>query len=259
VKLSRRKLDDRSADALLSGRAVAGEPELSAFVAQVQALQAATPTPSPELAAMLEHGIAPEVLDRTPVLLPAPARRAVSWRYALVSLAAVLTGVLGAGAANALPAPAQRAVADVVGWITPLHLPHPGPDKGTPAVVPTLTPSAEPTDRPSQTSRPAPDVSRSPEQGDGHDGGGTDVRESPSSGDGGTDSRSGTDSSGTDSSGTDSSSASPTPASTSPSDGGSSDSPSPTPTSTPDSSGSGSGSSDSSSGSGASILSTPDS
>jgi hypothetical protein len=167
----RHRLDDRSADALLSGRAVAEEPELSAFVAQVQSLAADAAAPSAELAAMLEHGVPAEarVTVATPVVA-APARRAVSWtRYALVGTAA-LAGLLGAGAANALPAPAQRAVADVVGWITPLHLPRPAGDEPAPTVVPSSTPT------PSRAATPEPATTRSPEP---EHSGGTDATEGP--------------------------------------------------------------------------------
>lgn len=238
VKLSRHRLDDRSIDALLSGRAVSGEPDLAAFVARVRALPPESPLPSGELAAMLEHGVPPEVLDRSPVLLPAPAHRAVSWRYALVSLAAGVTAVVGAGAANALPAPAQRAVADVVNWVTPLELPKPDADEDSPAVAPTRTPSPEPSSSSHETSRPAPGVSSTPDDGDGDDD--PDVRESPSGSDGDDDSDS----------------RSPEPRSTSSSDsddGSPDDGATPTPTSdsdSDDSSSSGSGSS----GSGSSSL-----
>jgi hypothetical protein len=174
----RHRLDDRSADALLSGRAVADEPALTAFVAQVQSRAAEAPAPSAELAAMLEHGVPAEarVTVATPVVAP-PARRAVSWtRYALVGTAA-LAGLLGAGAANALPAPAQRAVADVVEWVTPLHLPRPAADEPTPAVVPSSTPT------PSQAATPAPAATRSPEpeqSGDDDATEGPDASEGPS-------------------------------------------------------------------------------
>jgi hypothetical protein len=119
VKSNRRarSLDDRTVDALLSGRAVEGEPELTAFVADVQALRSA-PTPSDALAAMLANGV-------TPVAGPAvvPARR----NRRPVQVAAVIGAALGlvvsAGAANALPGPVQNGVSDVVGWVTPVDLP----------------------------------------------------------------------------------------------------------------------------------------
>jgi hypothetical protein len=144
----RRRLDDRAAEALLSGRAVDDEAGLSAFVAGAQAMVAATaPAPSPELAHLLEHGVAAgavapaAVLPRRRVSLSAVPHGRVG--LALGSaLVVAIAGVLGAAAANTLPARAQTAVADVVGWVTPLHLPRPG----SPAVVPVGTPSPSPSD-----------------------------------------------------------------------------------------------------------------
>ena len=149
----RRRIDDRTADALLSGRAVEGEPELSALVGQLRSLaDLPAPAPSAALAAMLENGLDPasQALDAATPAPPMAYPAAVSWRTRTralplqLSLAgtAGLALVLGAAAAGALPAPAQTAVADVVEAVTPLHLPrpaaHPAPD-----VVPTPTGAPE--------------------------------------------------------------------------------------------------------------------
>jgi hypothetical protein len=202
-----RELDDRAADRLLGGRGVEEEPALTAFIAELAAsITAAAPAPSPALAAMLEHGVPVE-----PVAAVPPRPRAVSWRYALVSLAAGLATVVGAGAANALPAPAQRAVADVVGWLTPLDLPQPGADQDQPAVTPTSTPSPARSAEPATTARPVPVTSPSPEpsEGPGHDG--TDVRETPSAHDGDSTSSDDGDATATPRATADDSSATPSP------------------------------------------------
>ena len=135
-----RPFDDRTADALLGGRAVEGEPELSAFVADLTALAEAVPTPSSALAALLEGGL-------VGVAVPAGAAPAVRrrrwatplWARVVTAGALALAGVLSAAAANALPGGAQNAVADVVGWVTPVHLPH-ADDESAP--LPEPSPSA---------------------------------------------------------------------------------------------------------------------
>ena len=163
--VNRRRLDDRAAEALLSGRVVVGEPALAAFVQQLQSLaDAPAPTPSSALAAMLEQG-----LDLPPV--PAAQAAAVSWRtrsWALplqVSLGGVaaLSLVLVAAVGNDLPAPAQTAVANVVEAITPLHVPRPATHAPTPkpAVTPTETvsPAAASTAKPDEQRSPRPSSS----------------------------------------------------------------------------------------------------
>jgi hypothetical protein len=167
----RRPFDDRMAERLLSGHGAADEPELTSFVAELSgALPSASPAPSDQLAAMLESGIpaGSMLLGEAAVLGIALHRRpAVSWRmsrwgWAAMAVAAATAGVLGAAAANTLPSPAQTAVSDVVGWVTPLHLPKPG----DPSVVPVGTPSPSPSDD-GEHSAPTPRVSESPDdQGD---------------------------------------------------------------------------------------------
>ena len=144
----RRDLDDRTADALLSGHQVDGEPELSDLLGQLRSLaDGPAPLPSTALAALLENGLDAVVVGEGAV----PVRPTTSWRrrtFAFpmqVSLAGAgcLVLLLGAAAANRLPATAQTAVADVVESITPLHVPRPV-SHPVPAVVPTPTPTRSP-------------------------------------------------------------------------------------------------------------------
>lgn len=100
---------------------------LAAFVADLRSVSSTSvPRVSPELAALLESGL--------PASSPAaaPARfgrlrwscRRLSTRIAAVTV--LSTGTLAfAGAANALPAPVQQAVADVARAIG-ISMPHPG-------------------------------------------------------------------------------------------------------------------------------------
>lgn len=140
-----REFDDRTADALLGGRAVDGEPELTAFVADLNALAQVAPTPSPALAAMLEDGFTPAAV---PAPAPAVRRRALvssSWARGALVGALALTGMVSAAAANLLPGPAQNAVSDVVGWVTPVDLPRADEHVPAPAPSPTSTPTPEAT------------------------------------------------------------------------------------------------------------------
>lgn len=185
TSVTRRELDDRSADALLSGRAVEGEPDLAALLGTMGRLAAvAPPAPSDALAAVLDAGLTAEQLGAAPAATyrsaavrgSAVSWRAVSWRTARpwrqvsVAGAACLGLVLSAAAANALPAPAQTAVADAVDAVTPLHLPRPARPAPVPAATPSSTPTPAPTDLPTApaTHRPAPLPVVTPHQGDGH-------------------------------------------------------------------------------------------
>jgi hypothetical protein len=176
----RRKLDNRTADALLSGRDVDGEPQLSALIAEMRAPSVA-PAPNAALSAMLERGFTPDVVP----ILQRRVRR--TWALPLqvaLGTSACLALVLGAAATGELPDPAQTAVADVVEAVTPLHVPR--PDKPpVPSVVPSTTRSAEPSPEPSDDGHRggAPRPSASPEDhsglsggssGDGSGGGGDD-------------------------------------------------------------------------------------
>ena len=158
--VTRRELDDRTAEALLAGRPVADEPALAALVAQMRALTPTeAPGPSAALADLLTHGL-PEaavgvLAARTGVRRRAVswvvARRAVSWSRPLqVGLgAAVVTVALagGAAAANSLPPVVQTAVADLVEAVTPLTVPRPQPaDPVLPTRDPVPAPSASTVD-----------------------------------------------------------------------------------------------------------------
>jgi hypothetical protein len=138
----RRTLDDRSAEALLSGRAVDGEPELTAFIAALSAQAVAAP-PSVALATLLADGFVPDAAT-APLAVPHSPRVGVR-RWALqASLGAAACVALGIGAAaNDLPAPVQRTVADVVEALTPLTVPRPAQEP-TPATTPTLSPTSVP-------------------------------------------------------------------------------------------------------------------
>ena len=160
---TRRRLGERTADALLAGRCVPAEPELTLLMRQVRALaDGPIPTPSTALAALLKHGFDP---GAAPAPEPAAAvswgnravsstSSAVSWRGRSLALqlslagAACLALILGVAAAGDLPAPAQTAVADVIEAVTPLHLPRPAAAP-SPSSVPepaeaTTSPSPEP-------------------------------------------------------------------------------------------------------------------
>ncbi len=157
----KRRLDERSADALLSGRGGDRDPLLAAFVADLTAQREATvPDPNAALAALLAGGLDLTAAVTPPALPQSTAwtrlRQAVSWRqagrpsWALplqlgLGGAACLSLILGAAAANELPAPVQTAVADVVEAVTPLDVPRPHvqPSPVSP-VVP--APSTEATD-----------------------------------------------------------------------------------------------------------------
>jgi hypothetical protein len=175
----RRTLADRSAQALLAGRPVAQEPELSGFVNDLIA-QAVPVEPNAALAAMLEGGFA--VTGSPTVTFPARPSRlrgAVSWRGALplqLSLAgAACVAFTITAAGGDLPAPVQSTVADVVEALTPLTVPRPATP--APAPAPMLTPTTRPTPEDRPTARPTetpegqqsegPEV-RPSEQADGH-------------------------------------------------------------------------------------------
>ena len=151
--VTRRELDDRTAEALLAGRPVADEPALSALVAQMRSLTPTeAPGPNAALAELLAHGL-PEaavgaLAARTGVRRRAVswvvAHRAVSWSRSLqvgLGAAVVTVALAGGAAANALPPVVQTAVADVVEAVTPLTVPRPQPAE---PVLPTRDPVPAP-------------------------------------------------------------------------------------------------------------------
>lgn len=144
------QVDERTAERLLSGAPLgtddAGLLQLAAALAALRAqLPTEAPAPRGELAAMLEAGL--------PAMTPARSgaglhRRRVAALSALTGLG-LAAGLVGAGAAAALPPSLQRAVADVVETLTPFRLPDPGPDSRDPFTRP--TPSSTPVPSPAVT------------------------------------------------------------------------------------------------------------
>lgn len=158
-------LDDRTTDRLLSGRPVEDEPGLTAFVQQLQAFTpSAAPAPSAALEELLAGGL--PVVPVAPAAPPRRARLGTAWTRLGVAGASFAAVLLGAGAANALPARAQDLVADVVGFVSPFELPR--PDEGTaeenPAPVPSPTADLPvvPSPVPSADAEPASRPTRSP-------------------------------------------------------------------------------------------------
>jgi hypothetical protein len=256
------EIDDRAEERLLSGRPVDDEPALSAFVGDLLASAQDVPTPSAALAELLDKGVDPATApvpvpaDVTTAALPVvPGRRRFLplWSRAALAGAAAMVLLLSAAAIGALPGTAQNAVADVVGWVTPLDLPHEDERTPLPAVSP--TPSASPEVEAGDDKGGAGEV----ESGDDSGGHGSDDSGS-GPGSGSDDSSGADDSSGSSNSGSDDSSGSGSGSSSSgsgsddSSGSGSGDSPgsdsSGSGSSGSDSSGSGSGGSDDSSGSG---------
>ncbi len=249
----KRPIDDRAAERLLSGHSVVDEPELTAFVADLLALSVEAPAPSAALSAVLEHGIASTSAPAAAATAALPRRRfarvAVSWPRFALSGAAVFALVLAAASAGLLPRTAQNAVADVVGWVTPVELPH--TEDEAPAPLPTQTsPEQEGTeDRESPEPAPSADADgdgTSDVSTEGHDGTTSDDSTS-NSGSGSDDS---TSNSGSGSDDSTSNSGSGSDDSTSNSGSGSDDSTSNSGSGSDDSTSSGSGSDDRTSNSG---------
>lgn len=144
IRRSSPTLSEADADALLSGRALPGHDDLCDVIGMMQAAAAVpAPTPTPALAAVLDDGF-----DPLPVVSAASVGRCRRWSARIaVATAVVVTATLGAATANALPAPLQTAVANVVGAVTPWQLPRPPADAGT---------GSENTDGPSDESRAVP-------------------------------------------------------------------------------------------------------
>jgi len=170
----RRHLSDRTADRLLRGKTVPEQPALTDFVAGLSALVPDTlPAPSERLAALLEQG--PPVTINA--LIPQIGVRRPAHRLRRLSLAttAFLGLLLAAASVNTLPNPAQQVVSDVVGWVTPLHLPsphehgpttEPTPHRHAPTATPSASaPGARPTHTPAASTPPTtePDATPSPE------------------------------------------------------------------------------------------------
>jgi len=153
-----RRLDDRTVEALLAGRApLDARPDLQPLADALTLLAAQRPATAPaseRLERMLTEGVHPVTAPlRTGPVLP-EVRRTTHWRAGLATLAALATvsaGLVGAASANALPAPAQRAVAYVVEALSPLTLPVPKKDAPTAPATRAPKASPRPTDRPAPT------------------------------------------------------------------------------------------------------------
>ena len=136
-------LDDRTADALLRGVPVEGEPELTAFMSAIKRGETAAPEPTAALAAMLEGGVVPTLVPirsttwtRSRTWTRTHHRTAVGLGVFLASFG----GLVGAASANVLPAAAQNAVADAIEAVTPLHVPHANPTPTHPVTPDSTTP-----------------------------------------------------------------------------------------------------------------------
>jgi len=124
--MRKRMITDAEAEQLLAGTTPGGRPELAALAASVAAVRvvstAAAPQPSDALAARLESPVpAGAVADAQPArgikkMVATIAGLGVAAKVAAASgvLALGLVGVGAAGAAGALPAPAQQVFDDVI-------------------------------------------------------------------------------------------------------------------------------------------------
>lgn len=124
--MRKRMITDAEAEQLLAGTTPEGRPELAALAASVAAVRvvstAAAPQPSAALAARLESPVpAGAVADAQPArgikkMVATIAGLGVAAKVAAASgvLALGLVGVGAAGAAGALPAPAQQVFDDVI-------------------------------------------------------------------------------------------------------------------------------------------------
>jgi hypothetical protein len=140
-----RRLDDPTVEALLRGRPPIDRPELRPLtdaLSEITALRPARAPASARLERMFDEGVHPITVPLAAAEVVSAPRHATPWRAGLATMAALITvaaGLVGAASANALPAPAQRAVAYVVEALTPLSVPT--PHDGQPSVTtPTRAP-----------------------------------------------------------------------------------------------------------------------
>jgi type IV secretory pathway VirB10-like protein len=124
----------------VSGGPVPGETAaVTRFLTELRALgEAPAPTPTPELAALLDGAVQLALVRRH-------VRRALV-RVALVA-AAIIVAMTVAAANHSLPQPAQRMVSNVVNELTPFHI-----DPALPATGP--VPPPPPTHRPAPSPKP---------------------------------------------------------------------------------------------------------
>jgi hypothetical protein len=139
------RYNDRKVEALLAGH---GEPDDADLLTALHGLRRLSSSPAPEpssaLAAVLS-GAAPLPLVAAP---PLRSGSASGGRQRLRTAAFLVVAGLGAttagAAANALPAPAQRATAKVLNTVTPFHFPSPHAASGRPVAPPTTAPATTP-------------------------------------------------------------------------------------------------------------------
>lgn len=138
--IRRDQIEDAAIEAFFAGNGAGGEmASLAAFAEEVRAVaQGPVPAPSAQLATMLAHGFSTEQSPAAGAV-PAPVQRATrrSRRVAVAELfgnlgmaakaalgiGIVAAGITGAGAAGALPGPAQDALAAAVEAATPFSFP----------------------------------------------------------------------------------------------------------------------------------------
>jgi hypothetical protein len=171
-------LDDRAVDRLLAGRSGGDDADLQQAVTLVRSLGSGpAPVPTAALAGLLDSGFEPVVV---------PLRRSGRGRTWTAAAAGALTAAAAAlvvaGTADALPAPLQDGVADLVSAVTPFELPRPGapdpapPPTGREAPVGAPAPSVPVTTAPS-AARPTEDgAGAERERQDAPDDGGSDDR-----------------------------------------------------------------------------------
>jgi type IV secretory pathway VirB10-like protein len=133
-------VDEIGAAADAPGAPAPGETAaVTRFLTDMRALgEAPAPTPTPELAALLDGAVPLDAVRRH-------LRRALV-RAVLVA-AAIIVAVTVAAANHSLPQPAQRMVSNVVNELTPFHI-----DPVLPAADPVLPPA--PTRRPAPSPKP---------------------------------------------------------------------------------------------------------
>lgn len=112
-------LDDRTVEQLLTGRPGPVESDLRQLLSVLRSTGSGpAPRPSAALAELLDTGFEPQVVPPT-----RPAARRPWVLQATAGLTAAAASLLVAGTAQALPAPLQNGLGDLVRTITPFELP----------------------------------------------------------------------------------------------------------------------------------------
>lgn len=160
---------DREVEALLAGRGEPGDATLLDHLQDLRRLASGpVPAPSSALEAVLK-GEAP--LAATTAAVPPRSRSRSTGRRRLRTAAVLLVATLGVttagAAANALPAPAQRAAARVLNAVTSFHFPTPA--RPTAPATPVHVPSVAPVPATAPPSQPTAVSNR--DDGDDHEHG----------------------------------------------------------------------------------------